>query len=504
MITIYDPAVKNVRINRECERLLGWTQAELDQVDIMEAVYPDREYRERVRQYMHSLNPGWRDLEMATKDGRKLQTTWANIRLSDNRQVGIGLDITQRKQVEEDLRRLTGKLEQEVAERTRHLEHQTTRLRRLANELTHTEQRERRRLARLMHDHLQQLLVAGKMRLNGTRPDQLPVDLAEPIRGAMKLLDEAIDAGRSLTTELRPPVLYEDGLGAAVRWLAGQMSERHQLTTEVRVGRDAEPGDDAIKALLFETARELLFNAVKHGGADSVDIKLESLGDRGTRLTIRDNGRGFDPAMLDEDADHHSGFGLFSIRERLKALGGAMVIDSGDGRGAEVAVEAPASYHRSTRDSGNGDGRDDRRTATPATSSEADAEPDAAPIRVLLADDHQIVREGIAILLDDDERIAVVGEAEDGRDAIEQAKRLQPDVVLMDVNMPEMNGIEATRRLTDTMPDVGVVGLSVQGDGATARSCLDAGAFDYLSKNGDPQRLIDAIIRCSREHGMNG
>jgi len=182
-----------------------------------------------------------------------------------------------------------------------------------------------------------------------------------------------------------------------------------------------------------------------------------------------------------------------------------MEIDSSNGRGAAVSVEAPPNYERSFSgdgDDGNGNGQADGRDEAPETSPEPGTEPDAAPIRVLLADDHQIVREGIAVLLEDDERITVVGEAEDGRDALEQAQRLDPDVVLMDVNMPEMNGIEATRRLTDTMPEIGVVGLSVHGDGPTERSCLDAGAFDYLSKNGDPQRLIDAIIRCHREHGM--
>ena len=114
MIALYRPDAKVLQLNPAFERLTGWSTEEAREFDLMAACYPDPTYREEVRAFMASLEDGWRDLVMATKDGRVLQTSWANIRLSDDTHVGIGIDITERKQSEEQRELLLAELTHRV------------------------------------------------------------------------------------------------------------------------------------------------------------------------------------------------------------------------------------------------------------------------------------------------------------------------------------------------------------------------------------------------------
>ncbi|MDE3066861.1 MAG: response regulator transcription factor [Verrucomicrobiota bacterium] len=120
----------------------------------------------------------------------------------------------------------------------------------------------------------------------------------------------------------------------------------------------------------------------------------------------------------------------------------------------------------------------------------------ADKIRVLLVDDHKILREALGSLLNSQPDLAVAGEANDGREAIAQARQLKPDVVVMDINMPVLNGIEATRVVTGELPSVRVIGLSMAPDlGATI---LGAGAASYLARSAAAEQLIAAIRKVAR------
>lgn len=116
-------------------------------------------------------------------------------------------------------------------------------------------------------------------------------------------------------------------------------------------------------------------------------------------------------------------------------------------------------------------------------------------IRILLADDHEVVRQNLAALLDSRPDIEVVGQANDGQEAVELTHRLHPDVVLMDYNMPTLNGSEATQRISDEVPDVSVIGLSMHDDQAVVQEMKAAGAVMYLSKCAPLKVLLSAIRR---------
>jgi two-component system response regulator NreC len=114
-------------------------------------------------------------------------------------------------------------------------------------------------------------------------------------------------------------------------------------------------------------------------------------------------------------------------------------------------------------------------------------------IRVLLAEDHTIVRKGLRALLDDEADIEVVGEAEDGRKAVQQVQRLRPDVVLMDITMPLLNGVEATRQIKAQHPEVEVLGLTRHENEEYIYQLLRAGAAGYVVKQAAPAELVEAI-----------
>ncbi len=119
-------------------------------------------------------------------------------------------------------------------------------------------------------------------------------------------------------------------------------------------------------------------------------------------------------------------------------------------------------------------------------------------IRVLLADDHTILRRGVRMLIDSQPDMEVTGEAKNGREAIDEARRLKPDVVVMDVSMPELNGIEGTRQICDELPHTRVVALSMHKDSVYVREILRAGARGYLVKDSDDEDLLKAIRTVNR------
>ncbi|HLK67198.1 MAG TPA: response regulator transcription factor [Bryobacteraceae bacterium] len=114
-------------------------------------------------------------------------------------------------------------------------------------------------------------------------------------------------------------------------------------------------------------------------------------------------------------------------------------------------------------------------------------------IRILLADDHPMVRQGFKMILSAQSDMEIVGEAGNGREAVEQAEELKPDIVVMDVAMPELNGIEATRRLAASIPHTRVIALSMHKDSVYVREILRAGARGYLLKDSGAGDLVSAI-----------
>ena len=120
------------------------------------------------------------------------------------------------------------------------------------------------------------------------------------------------------------------------------------------------------------------------------------------------------------------------------------------------------------------------------------------PVRVLLADDQRVVREGLTLILDLLDDVEVVDTANDGEQAVEKAEQMAPDVVLMDLRMPRVDGIEATRRLAASRPRIGVIALTTYADDASVLGALRAGARGNLTKDSSAEQIAAAIARVAR------
>ena len=216
---------------------------------------------------------------------------------------------------------------------------------------------------------------------------------------------------------------------------------------ELRVGDvpRLEPGP---ATQVLRIAQEALGNALRHAEASRIDVRLESRSGRLT-LSVTDDGCGFDPSAV-----RGQRLGLTSMEERAAELGGALT------------VESSANGH---------DG----------------AARGAGVIRVVLADDHAVVRQGLKTFLDLQDDIEVVAEASDGAEAVDAAERLDPDVVLLDLVMPGLDGLGALKQLRSGRARIIV--LTSFGDDDKLFAALRGGAAGYLLKDVQPADLVRAI-----------
>jgi two-component system CheB/CheR fusion protein len=401
-------------------------------------------------------------------------------------------DVTERKQARQTLERSRDELEQKVARRTAEIQQQAARLQLLVLELASAEQRERKRMASVLHDDLQQLLVGLKLQLGMTRNQHQDESAAGSLEEAIRTLDQAIDTTRTLVRQVAPQMLYDEGLIPALRWLGEEMARQHGLHVQIQAGQ-AEPAiGDEIKTLLFESIREMLFNVVKHAEVDQATVAVRQEDDH-LIVTVSDEGVGFD-VQAKASQDDRSHFGVFSWCNRIEAMGGRCSIDATPGAGTRIDVNLPVGIPHADESAG--------RLETPVASTlprPGLLKTKAGGIRVLVVDDHTLVRKGIVTILNLDERVTVVGEAGDGVEAIAIAQQYQPDVVLMDVNMPRMNGIKATREIGRRWPGMIVVGLSMQSkEDGPARAMSEAGAAAFLSKSDDSEQMIETILRLTQ------
>ena len=262
--------------------------------------------------------------------------------------------------------------------------------------------RERRRIASDLHDGVVQDLagvafglapLAADARRRGNDEEARVVD------DAVDTLRQGVRDMRTLLVEIHPPRLESAGLEPVLDDL---LSPLRAQGIETHLTVEGDTGDDA---LVYRVAREALRNVTAHAEASTVSVTVTP-----TTLTVADDGRGFDAAQRADRAEQgHVGLSL--LGDLVAQAGGTLTVDSHPWR------------------------RHDRHAGGPAM------------IRVLLADDHGVIRDGLGRLIGGLEDVELVGTAADGADAIEKAKQFQPDVVVMDLDMPRVDGIEATRKI---------------------------------------------------------
>ncbi len=396
-------------------------------------------------------------------------------------------DISERKRWETELDR-------RVEDRTRELVESRGKLRKLAAELSLVEGRVRKTLAGELHDYLAQLLIVTRLKLGQATQEAMAYPkLQQLLEGADGVLDEAITYTRSLMAELNPPILGF-GLPMGLKWLAEKFKTHHiEVELDIPEALELQLSENQ-SGLLFQCTRELLMNVVKHAKTDRAMISLtrdaESLS-----LHVSDKGKGFGaatvPTTLTTDQSLTQ-FGLFSIRERMEALGGRFEVRSTPNQGTRASLFLPLGELETVSPI---------QASRPMPIMHAEIQPRgaAATLRVLLVEDHAMVRQGLRGVLEGYPDIQVVGEAADGEEAIAQADILVPDVVVMDINLPRVNGIEATRQIKSRRPQIIVIGLSVHQASQVESALKEAGGTSYVTKDSAAASLYEAIQIAVRE-----
>ena len=313
---------------------------------------------------------------------------------------------------------------------------------------------ERNRMARELHDSVSQKLFGLVLGAEsaGTLLDRDPEAAAEQVARIGELAQEALGELRELIFELRPASLEDEGLAATLRKEVDVLRRVHGRDIELRIAGSASCAPEA-EGEVLRIAQEALNNALRHAEAERIELRMEARDGR-LIVTVADDGIGFDP------------------EDRVAARAPARPDLDGGARGRarrhpERRLAARRGHH--------GDARG------------------AAMIRVLIADDHAVVRQGLRTFLDLQDDIEVVAEAGDGAEALAAAEQHTPDVALIDLVMPNVDGIEAIRGLRERVPTARAIVLSSFIDDEKLLPAVRAGAAGYLLKDVQPQQLVDAI-----------
>jgi PAS domain S-box-containing protein len=478
--------------NRALEKMFGWELGELTGQSIEQLVPTALQDQHAVHLAAYLKDPQGRlmariDFVGQRKDGSTfpIEISLNHVATADGgHAIAFVTDISERKKDEEALK-------QSHAE----LERRTLQLSRLASQLTLAEQHAREQLAKTLHDGLQQLLFAAAVKLEQVLKGKSEVDQIGLLLRVRADVNQAMEAARTLSVNLFPPMLHIGGLPAALTWLAKRTQEQYSVVVNVTADPRANPEARDVRILLFEVVRELLFNAVKHAHVGRVDVNL-ALGPADTiQIQVSDEGVGFDPTVAHHHKDRHRGLGLFSIQERFALLGGHLDIQSAPGKGSRFSLTLPRTGPPHL--GADGAERRPHNTGLREHLVYDSASDSSKSLRILIADDHAVVRAGLRELFNQRPPLLVVGEAASGFEAISQAIALQPDLILMDVSMPQMNGIEATRHIRGTLPRIRIVGLSTFDDEDTERAMLEAGAEAYFTKNEGANRLLNHLLSLS-------
>jgi signal transduction histidine kinase/DNA-binding NarL/FixJ family response regulator len=320
---------------------------------------------------------------------------------------------------------------------------------------------ERNRISRELHDTIGHTLTSMIAGLELTKRE---MDLY--LQGTEKQterLDKLLDFARRGLEDIRDHVhnadnfCLQESLIDRISQLGSELSINTGIEVEYHTEGVVYPLSQAQHLALLRCVQEALTNAVRHARANRIQIELRYLADK-IHLEVKDNGVGATKEKLQQ------GFGIQTMKERISAALGTVEITSDFGGGVRVKCEIPVKKRGNTTN-----------------------------IRLLLAEDQELIAESFRILLDMELDLQVIGVAGNGLALIEMCEIEAPDVILMDIHMPEMNGIKATSIIKQRWPDVKVIILTTFQDTDNAAEAISLGAEGYLLKSVQPKHLAEAV-----------
>ncbi len=327
LFVLWEPHLERFTFNRQAEEVLGYTTAEANACDFMRRVYPDDAYREKVLAFMQSLEPGWQEWVVTTRDGEEVPIEWANIKLSDDTRIGIGVDMRDQKEAEAQLRESHRELDE------------------FTYALTHNVKAP----FRAIQNYASFLLEDLADTLEGQ-----PRQFLEGLEKAVALANRQFEDLEALYGLKDRPLNFEDlDIGQLLDEIAALhegMPERELVTA------DRWPMLQGERFLLRQILMALVNNGFKFNQATvkQVEVFWQRPSDRRFEIVVRDNGIGIDSRYHDQilrlfqrlhtDSEYEgTGIGLAIVSRAVKRIGGELRIESAAGRGSTFVVSLPAT-----------------------------------------------------------------------------------------------------------------------------------------------------------------
>jgi two-component system NarL family sensor kinase len=366
-------------------------------------------------------------------------------------------------------------------------------LRQLSGRLLQLQDEERRRIARDLHDTTGQKIAALSMSLDrvarlldSKKPERL--EALEEGRDIVRMIGEEI---RTLSYLLHPPLLDESGLGSAVRWYAEGFQKRSGIRLNVNISPDLGRLSTDVEMALFRVVQESLTNVHRYSGSPDAEINVLDTPDA-IKLEVIDHGKGIQTGAVRTKVEGIAslGVGIPGMRERLRQFGGQLEVDFGR-EGTRVTASVPLKKAKVAPPI-------EESEEVVAASSNGNSSGDVVSSsdtrrRILIADDHEVMRRGVRGLLESHDEWAVCGEAFEGREVVTKSRELRPDLIIMDINMPGLTGIDAAQQIRKENPSAKILFFSVHESAQTVREVVNAGAQGYVAKSRAGHDLVDAV-----------
>lgn len=313
---------------------------------------------------------------------------------------------------------------------------------------------ERDRLSKDLHDTMGHSYTSIIMGLEILRTELATKDGEQKIDSLLQLARNSMEEVRAYLHQIDSP---QESLPLTVtlQQLAEEFQKHAQVNVRTRIIGEEYIVSKQAKMTFYRSLQESLTNAVRHGQSTEIIVSLH-FEPQQTRLDVQDNGGGVE--------EWKDGFGLTAMKERATQLQGRVTVYSEKGEGTFISCVLPRLVQLS----------DER-------------------IRLCIVDDHSFIRDSLHTILDGQEDLEVVGVAEDGEQAVELCRSLNPDLILMDLEMPNQDGIRATQIIKETWPDIRVLILSTFQDTERAKEIMRSGADGYLLKSIESRELAETI-----------